>query len=452
MSLRDLIHPHLCDCRRQSKSPSSQCRGPRRRPRRTIQKLPSKTKRALSMAIAYGKDLPPVNRSTSFSSSSPCCMLPVERRLNYNAMATQIQTCWRGYRGQILAEIRAFQLSQLTEFSRPHYFFQLQKRLQSCLIEWQRVASQGRKCQAVTTIQRLRRGHTARMRVAHMKRLLRRLMLCINRRRKIYHLEQWKTYAAKCQRLRALKVAYHRLLGVTHARIVCRRVLLQMYQQNRGNVMRLALNTLYKAMLHYRWLEHRARYGIVMYRWKSFTLFEQIRKRRWKKNVIAYWRAWTGLERWRATRRRGATQMQRIFRGWCTRSFRYRTARRIQMFVRQRLSRNAKRRAFTYWLYVEVFKRWCEDAPLWKEQRIASEKRKLYRAAVKRRHRRRARKGKASPLSSCFDNVLVCMEEELSKPPPTPLPPPTPPPPKEMPIAAAMARRSLFSKKSYHFN
>ena len=97
MSLRDLIHPHLCDCRRQSKSPSSQCRGPRRRPRRTIQKLPSKTKRALSMAIAYGKDLPPVNRSTSFSSSSPCCMLPVERRLNYNAMATQIQTCWRGY-------------------------------------------------------------------------------------------------------------------------------------------------------------------------------------------------------------------------------------------------------------------------------------------------------------------------------------------------------------------
>ena len=188
--------------------------------------------------------------------------------------------------------------------------------------------------------------------------------------------------------------------------------------------MRLALNTLYKAMLHYRWLEHRARYGIVMYRWKSFTLFEQIRKRRWKKNVIAYWRAWTGLERWRATRRRGATQMQRIFRGWCTRSFRYRTARRIQMFVRQRLSRNEKRRAFTYWLYVEVFKRWCEDAPLWKEQRIASEKRKLYRAAVKRRHRRRARKGKASPLSSCFDNVLVCMEEELSKPPPTPLPPP----------------------------
>ena len=58
---------------------------------------------------------------------------------------------------------------------------------------------------------------------------------------------------------------------------------------------------------------------------------------------------------------------------------------------------------------------WKRAAPQWKIKRIKREKRRLYRAAVKRRMQRRADKGLGSSLSPSFDDVLIAMEVAVEK-------------------------------------
>ena len=424
MSLRDLIHPHLCNCPRNEPSPLK-CRGPKRRKTQIPKRLPNHSKRrALSMALAYGRDPPnPQRHSSRYSNPhrpSIDCILPVENELSYHNKATIIQKMWRGYRGQLLAEIRTLQLSLLKEKSRPRFQYVLIKRLQQCLIQWQKIASQPRLTKAATRMQSVHRGHSARIRVTHMRLIIARLMKQINYRRMKYRFHKWKLNILNQIRLRELLKGFDRWSYITYVRLLCRSVLLKMYAINRGNVLKRTLGMLYKMMLHERGLEHGARLGVAISRWIRFTSFEQKRKRRIKKTIYTYWKAWTGLQLWRSRRTHGCTIIQCRYRGWFVRSFRYRTCRKIQCFVRQRLSRNGLFRNFIFWLHKEVFYRWQEDAPLWKIVRIKREKRKLYRAAVKRRHIRRARKGKASPLAAikhiAFDDLIVGMETELEKP------------------------------------
>ena len=73
------------------------------------------------------------------------------------------------------------------------------------------------------------------------------------------------------------------------------------------------------------------------------------------------------------------------------------------------------RRRFTWRLFRQGFLAWKVAAPRWKMLRIKREKKRLYRAAVKRRMRRRAVKGLGSSLSPSFDDVLLAMEGVVEK-------------------------------------
>ena len=405
----DLYHPHLCNCGRSSASISN-CQYQNHRKKRgaaapllfpTIV-LSNRThrRRAVKMSIAYSPPSPTPPLVKPGKPGKPCLRrLPIQIRIFNHQAATIIQRVWRGYRGQLLSEIRKWQLSQLRTNARSTYFYVEQKRLQQCLLVWQQVASRPRLERAATIIEALRRGHTARQYVRHVHMVMERLLRIANQRRICHSFLTWRYQTRTLLQRRRMRTTCSRWRETSRRRGVCRRTLRLMYDMKRGNELQDALTKLYAAMLFRRRLEIHARTSITMYRWIRFTDEKIKQKLRTKKRTIVYWRAWTCLQKWRDGRRAAATRVQARYRGYNIRTTVFRAARTIQCSMRQRLARNEWRRARVWALHVEIFQKWSRGAPMWRIARIKAEKRRLYRAAVVRRHKRRARKGKASPMS-----------------------------------------------------
>ena len=401
----DLYHPHLCNCGRSSANCQSHQNHRKKRGAAAPLLFPtivlSNRTHRRARSIAYSPLSPPPPLVKPGKPGEPPCLrrLPIQIRIFNHQAATIIQRVWRGYRGQLLSEIRKWQLSQLTKNSRSTYFYVEQKRLQQCLLEWQQVASRPRLERAATIIEALRRGHAARQYVRHVHMVMERLLQIANQRRICHIFSSWRYQTKTLLRRRRMRTTCSRWRETSRRRGVCRRTLRLMSNEKRGNELQAALRKLYAAMLFRRRLEVHARTSVTMYRWIRFTDEKIKHKLRTIKKTIVYWRAWTCLQKWRDRRRAAVTRVQARYRGYNIRIAAFRAARLIQCSMRQRLARNKWRRARVWALHVEIFQKWSRGTPMWRIARIKAEKRRLYRAAVVRRHKRRARKGKASPMS-----------------------------------------------------
>ena len=399
MNIQAMIHPWLCDCHRTDHLPST-CNKHNHTHTHTH---PRKTR-----PLPHRRHL-----HRARTKPSRHCLLPVQRTINYGYHATKIQTIWRGWRGQLLAEIRHFQLAQLQERARSTFFYNEMSRLQQVFLEWHRVMSEHKQWPAILLIQSCRRGYLARLYVKRKRTLLAFLLQHANQRRLLYCVQLWKNNVDVLQRIRCLTWTLHRYKNVVRVRVLLRNVLLYMYCINRTNVLARALQQYYLWMLCQRTTERKARLTIALRRWNAFTAMSKKNKHRSKKTVFRYWKALVVLVVSRRHRHQTATMVQSLFRGWFARTLKYRAARTLQCFVRMLLANVMYSKAYYARMRDEMWWYWREMAPVWKTNRINREKRKLYRNAVRRRHQRRARKGKASPVSASFEEVFIGMEQEL---------------------------------------
>ena len=393
MNIQALIHPWLCDCNR-SNDLLAMCKHSNKRPLRHQRALKQSKSRS------------------NFKSST--CLLPVQRQINYHHYASLIQKIWRGWRGQLLAEIRHFQLFQLEEKARSTYFYGQMIRLQQILIQWHQLAIYPRQLKATLTFQSIWRGHIDRLYVKRKRKMIHFLIQAANQRILLFCIQKWFRNVYNIKRIRKLKYSIKRFQQVVYRRALCRKTILQMYQIARFNKMEYALLKYYKWMLHKRWLEHRARKKIAIRRWCQFSSYHKHKNKRTLTIIIRYWKALVVLTTSRRDRKSATTMVQTLYRGWHIRTLHYRSARRLQCFGRIILAKYAYHRAYIYRMYVNIYYTWKKHAPIWKINRIKREKRRLYRNAVQRRHRRRARRGKASPLSPSFDEVIIGMEHALA--------------------------------------
>lgn len=427
-----MIHPYLCGCRRGHHA-GARCEGAEEAEEEQATTLADatdallitrgrkdaagpKARRMLRNALAYSNRSFALIRgsapaATSIGGRAPIgCALPLRQRLFVNVSATRIQSCWRRYQAELDKEMKIFQQFQLQRTVRPFLWRRTMQRLAGCFFAWHRAAVLPRRLRGAIALQTIWRGHVARMDYAYFCGKIALLARMVRYRRLESKFFLWYCSARCKKRLREKKIALLRWHKVARARVLCRRIMVKMWHASRGARLQLAWRALWASTLRRRRLEWCARASVVLLRWRRFTRARQERNRRRVKKVCVYWRAWTALAANRRRRYWASTTIASNFRGWLFRTSAFRAARKVQCAVRQRLARNARRRHFSRRLFKNGFLAWKDAAPRWKLQRIKREKKRLYRAAVKRRMRRRAVKGLGSSLSPSFDDVLAAME------------------------------------------
>ena len=381
-----------------------------------------KARRMLRNALAYS------NRSFALISAEKSaammrfgvrgsigCAMPLHREKFVNASATRIQSCWRRYQAELDREMKLFQKFQLEQTTRPFLWRRTMQRLADCFFAWHRAAVFPRRTCGAIALQSLWRGHRKRLDYAYFCGKVALLARMVRYRRLESKFSRWYCNANWNKRLRKERIAILRWRDFARSRALTRRVMMKMWDVGRGARLRLGWHRLWSSTLRRRYLEWRARTSVVLLRWRRFTRACRKRNRRRVKRACVYWRAWTALAVNRRRRNRASTKIGSSFRGWLFRTHVFRASRMLQCAVRQRLARNARRRRFTWRLFRQGFLAWKVAAPRWKMLRIKREKKRLYRAAVKRRMRRRAVKGLGSSLSPSFDDVLLAMEGVVEK-------------------------------------
>lgn len=410
-----LIHPYLCSCNRSAHS-AGQCKMESLQIVDLDNHLPygTKIRRMLRHALAYSK-------KENFHRHHPKdaivlgnqvmdCAMPLCRQKQLEVLATRIQSCWRRYQAELEKEMKHFQLLQLEKTSRPFVWRQMMQRVATCFFSWRELVRHPRHRNAAIAIQTFRRCHAARHKYESLIQNIATLSQKVNIRLKRNQFVTWYRNARwlRCLRAKSVNLKYWR--NIVKSRRLCRKVMLKMWQVSRVQWLKLGWGKMWDYVLWERRFEWESRLGIVLVRWKKIV-DESLRwKRRSKKTVIIYWRALSALKIMRRKRYMASTLIASTFRGWLFRTHIFRSARVIQCAIRQRLARNTRRAAYTWRLFLHAFYAWKRAAPDWKRRRIKREKRRLYRAAVKRRMLRRADKGLGSSLSPSWEDVVIGME------------------------------------------